>query len=95
MSTESCRYCGAYHGVRCPAVAAIEYHTDGTVRRVEFVQPKWSPAQLGPQMPAQTPVQGQLPSWVYDRLGYPPAQTTISMVGPADDWRFALMNQGH
>ena len=38
--SEPCRWCGEKHGVRCYAVAAIEYHPDGTVRRVEFVQPR-------------------------------------------------------
>jgi hypothetical protein len=26
-----------YHAQRCPFVAAIEYHEDGSVKRVEFV----------------------------------------------------------
>jgi hypothetical protein len=54
MSDTPCRFCGSTHGVRCPAVAAIEYHPDGTVRRVEFVQPQWPPAQLLAQ-PAGAP----------------------------------------
>lgn len=31
-----CRWCGKYHGTLCPDVKAIEYHPDGTVKRVEF-----------------------------------------------------------
>lgn len=33
----ACRWCGAFHGPRCPSVAVIEFHADGTVKRVEFV----------------------------------------------------------
>lgn len=35
-----CQWCGAWHGLRCPHVQAIEYHADGTVKRVEFVKPE-------------------------------------------------------
>ena len=34
----ACRWCGERHGVRCYSVSAIEYHPDGTVKRVEFVR---------------------------------------------------------
>ncbi|MDE2105621.1 MAG: hypothetical protein KGL39_50810 [Patescibacteria group bacterium] len=34
---EPCRYCGAVHGLRCPMVKAMEFHPDGSVKRVEFV----------------------------------------------------------
>lgn len=37
--TSPCRWCGMIHGLRCPAVAAMELHPDGTVKRVEFVRP--------------------------------------------------------
>lgn len=33
----TCRWCGMHHGPRCPGVAAMEFHPDGTVKRVEFV----------------------------------------------------------
>jgi hypothetical protein len=33
---QSCRWCGGLHGVQCPSVKAIEYHQDGSVKRVEF-----------------------------------------------------------
>ena len=36
--SETCRYCGLIHtdpGI-CPRVKAIEYHPDGTIKRVEF-----------------------------------------------------------
>jgi hypothetical protein len=55
----ACRYCGNHHGPRCPDVKAIEYHPDGTVKRVEYITaadyaplPVWpSAAPLGPNLP--------------------------------------------
>lgn len=36
-NVKSCSYCGMYHpGIACPRVKAIEYHANGTVKRVEF-----------------------------------------------------------
>lgn len=32
----SCQFCGCVHGVLCPRVKAMEYHANGTLRRVEF-----------------------------------------------------------
>lgn len=47
MSTDvvpRCRWCGQpFHQGTCPMVSAIEYHSNGVVRRVEF----W-PTKLGP-----------------------------------------------
>jgi hypothetical protein len=40
LPSPTCRWCGAWHGPRCPTVQAIEYHPDGTVKRVEFVKPE-------------------------------------------------------
>jgi len=37
MSTVQCDHCGGFHEFRCPAVSAIEYYNDGTVKRVEYV----------------------------------------------------------
>lgn len=31
-----CRWCGAYHEQMCPHVKAMEYHPDGSIKRVEF-----------------------------------------------------------
>ena len=31
-----CSYCGNHHNGACPKVKAIEYHPNGTVKRVEF-----------------------------------------------------------
>lgn len=35
--TEACRHCGFTHGPLCPSVKAIEYHPDGTIKRIEYV----------------------------------------------------------
>lgn len=32
----TCPYCSAYHTAMCPKVKAIEYHPNGTVKRVEL-----------------------------------------------------------
>lgn len=34
-----CGYCGAHHGTICPRIKAIEFHPDGTQKRVEFFAP--------------------------------------------------------
>lgn len=34
-----CPYCGLPHAGTCPRVKAIEYHPDGSLKRVEFHQP--------------------------------------------------------
>lgn len=31
-----CGYCGAIHTSMCPRVVAIEYHPNGTIKRVEL-----------------------------------------------------------
>ena len=33
----ACPWCSDHHSGRCPMVKAIEYHPNGTVKRVEFV----------------------------------------------------------
>ena len=46
-----CQYCGAFHGVLCPWVSAIEYHSDGfSLRRVEFRE---APGHDGPDPEAR------------------------------------------
>ena len=35
-----CPYCGMGHGGTCPRVKAIDYHENGTVKRVEFHDPQ-------------------------------------------------------
>jgi len=31
-----CPHCGMYHNTTCPRIRAIEYHSNGSVKRVEF-----------------------------------------------------------
>ena len=40
MNTSSCPHCGGIHTAKCPLIKAIDYHEDGTVKRVEFYAPK-------------------------------------------------------
>lgn len=54
-----CRWCGMIHGPRCPSVKAIEYHQDGSVKRVEFTTPA---DMLAPIIPS-APVPPCTPSW--------------------------------
>lgn len=41
----NCPHCGlnVIHTGMCPRIAAIEYNENGTIRRVEYVQPPSSP----------------------------------------------------
>lgn len=34
-----CGHCGGYHIGTCPRVKAVEYHPNGTVKRVEYHEP--------------------------------------------------------
>lgn len=46
-----CQYCGLFrHPGVCPTVKAIEYHPDGTIKRVEFKTPAdyGPPREMGP-----------------------------------------------
>lgn len=36
---EKCKHCGFMHEITCPRIKAIEYHADGTVKRIEFHAP--------------------------------------------------------
>lgn len=36
---ETCQWCGCIHSGKCPQVKAIEYHPNGSVKRVEFFGP--------------------------------------------------------
>lgn len=38
--TPVCPYCGMGHSSICPRVRAIEYHPDGSTKRVEFYNPQ-------------------------------------------------------
>jgi hypothetical protein len=45
-----CPHCANYHAGRCPEVRAIEYHQDGSIKRVEYLTPADS---MAPVLPAQ------------------------------------------
>ena len=54
--SEQCRWCGNYHGARCPEVRAIEYHEDGSMKRVEFTMPSdRMPPRIEYSLPAPSP----------------------------------------
>lgn len=36
IKPRNCPHCGTSHDTTCPRIRAIEYHQDGTVKRVEF-----------------------------------------------------------
>ena len=37
---DKCEWCGMIHETICPQIKAIEYHSDGTTKRIEFFGPK-------------------------------------------------------
>ncbi len=51
-----CPYCAMTHfgDVKCPLVSAIEYHLDGTVKRVEFHPPSLLASVYSLPIPAPT-----------------------------------------
>ncbi|HEV2303150.1 MAG TPA: hypothetical protein VGR91_16405 [Stellaceae bacterium] len=51
-----CQWCEAEHGPVCPLVKAIEYHVDGTVKRVEFKTAVDYRPVLAPPVPAPFPI---------------------------------------
>lgn len=42
-----CQYCGNFHQTICPTIKAMEYHPNGTVKRVEFKTANDYPASSG------------------------------------------------
>lgn len=38
-ATPQCQHCGRVHLSRCPDIKAIEYHPDGSIKRVEYFAP--------------------------------------------------------
>jgi len=36
LVSQSCVYCGAIHDTLCSRIKAIEYHPNGTIKRVEL-----------------------------------------------------------
>lgn len=58
---QNCPYCGMLHErTVCPLIKAIEYHTNGTTKRVEF----HGPAPLINYPPPHYPAPG--PQWPFD-----------------------------
>jgi len=47
MKPRNCPHCGMIHRTTCPRIAAIEYHPDGSVKRVEFATPQLAVAGWG------------------------------------------------
>lgn len=35
-----CQHCGLHHSAPCPRIKAVEYYPDGTVKRVEYIEPQ-------------------------------------------------------
>lgn len=35
-----CGHCGMHHSGSCPHIKAVEYYPDGTVKHVEYYEPK-------------------------------------------------------
>ncbi len=53
MFTNDCPHCGGWHtNKRCPEVRAIEYHPDGSIKRVEYV----GEVELQPVVPKEDQV---------------------------------------
>lgn len=48
VSVIVCQWCNGMHTGICPLVKAIEYHLDGTIKRLEF---KTASDYLAPQSP--------------------------------------------
>ncbi len=46
-----CGWCGRYHGPRCPIIKALEYHPDGSIKRVEYLDWDQQLISLGPRLP--------------------------------------------
>ena len=72
MTTKSelvvpCNHCGNSHnGMTCPRVKAIEYHENGTIKRIEFKDdaPVFAPYPMPMPTPYQPPVVPPVvPTW--------------------------------
>lgn len=55
-----CGYCGQFHQTKCHLVKAFEYHSDGTVKRVEF----YAPNEYGPILGISQHAVPASPNWV-------------------------------
>lgn len=52
VTLSNCPYCGNIHAGQCPRIKAIEYHENGTVKRIEFFGPvDYSPPVVQPSWP--------------------------------------------
>lgn len=72
-TTTPCPYCGiSGHTGRCPEVKSMEYHPDGTVKRVEFFSPTDKYVPLMPVYPSYPPQWPYYPSqpWITYSGGY-------------------------
>ena len=50
-SLTKCQWCGNLHESKCPMVKALELHSDGTMKRVEFFAPNDYVPLRGPYLP--------------------------------------------
>lgn len=57
----TCQWCGCIHSGKCPQVKAIEYHPNGSIKRVEFFSPGDHVAPVVVQPSVTNPPQ---PSWL-------------------------------
>lgn len=46
-----CSHCGLLHLTTCPRIRSIEYHPDGTVKRIEFHEPRFASVSPTPAPP--------------------------------------------
>lgn len=53
----NCPHCGNIHQGKCPLVRAIEYHENGTIKRIEYM----APADYGAPISAYGPSQNLIP----------------------------------
>jgi hypothetical protein len=53
---KACGHCGGYHNGACPRIKSVEYHPNGTVRRIEYHDTRGSAAlpTPSPGVPAAT-----------------------------------------
>lgn len=60
----ACPHCGMHHATTCPLVKAIEYHPDGSVKRVEFKTATDWPQANYEQPEWQSPIVSAALSWI-------------------------------
>ena len=72
VQLDKCQWCGGQHTGVCGLVKALEYHSDGTLKRVEFHEPKKFLPQDLPQEPVWIKIGSGRITWT------PPPTTTIT-----------------